>query len=559
MAQLDPDEKDSTSTEAEREQKEESSGPEKSQQYNAAVSLLKKPMHKWRELTPKAKLLSAVGVIVLLSLLVFVIPSARYAALNLTMGTQTVEVFVVDKKTQQPIDKANIQFGDTMGETDEEGRAILEGVDFGPRQITVEKGAYADFSGQYTVDFRVDFFGPVELEPTGVPLKIRAVNKISKTSIDDFQVALKGSELSARSNDNGIAELSAPPPAEREVDVTVTADGYWEKTFTTELRLERESSKPGVVEVVPEGKHYFLSNRTGTIDLVEANLDGSERTVVVEGTGDEKPGTQFKVSPGGDCGAMISTRAGERGPSGDLLPALYIVNFQQRTIERVDEGAPSFQPIGWSGNQFIYQINYRDAGREGNQKLKSVDTASNNALETYVVTKGYFQGVTLLQDKLLYSLTQNEREKIGTFRIDVDNGSEKQVIDTSSHRTKITGAKTAIYQDDNGVEYEYSAESDSVNELQQPSESVAGSDFTVSGKGKVAWIETRDGTRTLIVEGTAVTKEVNVSDILRWHGEDYIIYHSTKDGSTDYIVHVDSQQSLEISDTYERTSRRHHY
>lgn len=499
---------------------------------------------KFATLSVKGKIGLVSGLIILGLLLLFVIPPARYAALNM-VASGRAEFLIVDQDSQQPIPEARIQVSSESGTTDDEGRVLLGDVAFGPQTASVDKTAYQSQEFEVVIEPAENFFGPIEMAPTGVPVNVRAINAISQEAISDFKVTLKDARVSAKPDDKGTALLSVPPPANREITLTVSAKGFYDGSTMLTVRPDMETNS---VELTPAGKHYFLSNKSGTIDLFRSNFDGSQKEIIVEGTGKERPSVEFSVSPDGTYGAMISTRDGQRGPSGDLLPALYIVNFQEKTIKRVDEGAPHFDLVGWTHDKLVYTVRYNEYDSDTNHKIKSV-TFADNKLRTHATAQSIRKPLKL-GNSVFYALGNEQKEKYGTFRINLNNNEEEKIFKRNLYLRGRTGLNTASAVNNNDQQFYKLRDDGNLTEIDGNPGPILKSQFIKSDSGKLAWLETRDGKGTVIVDDKTVTSGINVTDIIRWINDRYIIFRSTEEGSEDFIVDVKTKNHIKITDSY---------
>src|SRR5262249_33988534 len=122
----------------------------------------------------------------------------------------------------------------------------------------------------------------VELQAEGRPVPVSVVNKINKQPLSGAVLAAAGA--TAKTDKSGRATLVLPAD-KKAVKVKVSGDGF--NTTEAALMVTTEQNKANTFELTPAGKLYFLSNQSGKIDLVKVNLDGTERHVVLPGTGKE--------------------------------------------------------------------------------------------------------------------------------------------------------------------------------------------------------------------------------------------------------------------------------
>lgn len=101
-------------------------------------------------------------------------------------------------------------------------------------------------------------------------------------------------------------------------------DGYNDATITLAPTLPLAKQ---AVTLVPNGKVYLLSNSSKTIDLIETNIDGTRRTIVLSGNGNEDQETGILPNVGDRSRlAIVSSRAGKRDSYGNPIHDLYIFN-----------------------------------------------------------------------------------------------------------------------------------------------------------------------------------------------------------------------------------------
>ena len=102
---------------------------------------------------------------------------------------------------------------------------------------------------------------------------------------------------------------------------------------------------------MPTGQVFFLSKKTGKIDVVRTNLDGSDRKTIVKGTGKERDNeTSLLASRDWRYLALLANRDGGTA-------SLYLIDTKTNAMTLIDEGKDiSTTLIGWSGHQFWYEI-----------------------------------------------------------------------------------------------------------------------------------------------------------------------------------------------------------
>src|SRR6202008_1449233 len=88
---------------------------------------------------------------------------------------------------------------------------------------------------------------------------------------------------------------------------TLSLKGYNNKEG--ELQVSDKEIKKNGLTITPSGRVYLLSKKSGKIDVVKTNLDGSDRKPVLAGTGKEEDrGTVLLASRDWKYLALLSRR-----------------------------------------------------------------------------------------------------------------------------------------------------------------------------------------------------------------------------------------------------------
>lgn len=511
---------------------------------------------KIKQLLKSKKFRIAVTVIVLLlAILAVTVKPVQYALLN-TFSKGNVEFVVVDDETLAPVQATEVIISGRTFKTDKDGRVVAKNIPYGNNTYKISKELYGSKSEAVEVKIGVNLVGPIKIHSEGVPLEFTVTNKLSNDSVKQFQVSVDGSKISARSNKNGQAIIKLPTSKKGSLRLTVSAEGFIKSAYEIAV-ADAIKQKTTTIQLTPEGNHYFLSNRTGKIDIYSSNLDGSNQQQIINGSDADDSSTILSIAPDGKYGALISKRDNQKGPDGQIIAALYSIDFAQKTLKRIDEGAPLFNVLGWATNsRLAYTVNYNDYSKNDNSKLKTADV-TNGQLNTLITQKGYMNASFYNEDPAHVYLIQSDTsiENYGIFSVDLSTKKSQRLNQAPSYE---------IYH---GRPYflDFLIDNKSFS-LDMKSQSVQGSSnirqkqnqYLPSPNGqKLAWLENRDGKGAVIVgdskgeNGKPVTSGVNAVSIVRWLSDDYLFYNSSdQGGSTDYILHVLSGTSTKISDTY---------
>ena len=493
----------------------------------------------------------------LLALLIAIaaIKPLRYTVLNLFIS-ETVNIAIIDSNNSTPLPEAVVLFDSTqVGISDENGIVILENVPLGSVNITIEKEAYKSSSFDYEVKLGDNNIDSVDLEPTGIPVTVSVSDAISKQAVTDAEVSIIDGSTKATANDSGEAEINVPPYIGESVKLNISAPGYNETSI--QFTLE-ENMKPIKVELVREGKHYYLSNKTGEINVYSSNLDGSDEQVLITGTGlEQEYGTQLVVSPARTHAMLIATRDNIQDNNGNRQPALYLINFEAKTIERIDEGASSFSSVGWVDNMFVYVISNIDSTVADNSKLKTANT--DGTLNT-VASSTFINQYGIVNEEV-YFTKQNKDYTRNLFVIDPLNPSEKEIA--KKVNSVFSDTPTELKYNVGDAWFMYSTNDGSSSDIgSTPSSQTNVAYLKNPSSGKYAYIDRRDGKGVVISkdastgEDTIVSTGINATHNLNWLTDDLLIVRVSSTGETaDYIVDTKTQTNQKITDVFNSSSR----
>lgn len=352
-----------------------------------------KPAQWWQ----KRSVLLPVGVVVVVVLLL-AIPAVRFMALG-WIWHRDVTIAVVDSRSGSAISGAQVVIGSRTVTTGGNGTAMFASIPIGEQTATVTKKFYTSASQKVTVDIFSADKTAIKVAATGTITTLEVRDRLTDAPVANAVLASGGTTL-GRTNDAGTVQ-AVIPNGKKEAPVTVTVPGYnvLQATITSETRM---------LQLIPSGSLYFLDRQDGKINVVKTNLDGSDRKVVVPGTGNESDKTTYlSVSKDWKFAVLRAKRAPNKPE------ALYVVTAKDDKLAVIDDGTVQFTPIGWSGQYFVYQSmrTGADQWRERTTQLKSYNaetgktvvldenaseltSTENNAL--YEAVGGYYLTDTLV-------------------------------------------------------------------------------------------------------------------------------------------------------------------
>lgn len=348
------------------------------------------------------KLSIPLTILALLTLL-FVIPMTRYAAAGLVMKKHFT-ITVLDSKTGDGISEALVSFGDFEAKTNGRGVAQLRDVPVGQYTATVTKKYYKDAQSKFTIGLAGEGKNfNVDLEAIGRPVNVKVKNAISTKSLEG--AGLKAGEIESKTDDKGEATLIIPTGT-NSIEAEVSFKGY----NTKKVKLEASDKETKTVEIglVPEGKIYFLSKRSGKIDVVKANLDGSDRKTVLAGTGKEDEGdTSLLAATDWKYLALKSKRDGGENPK------IFLLDTATDKLTIIDEGNATFNLVGWSNHHFVFELERNNKGfADDKRQVLKVFDADSKTLKT-LYENASFSGPNDYEGRAYENININELFLVG--------------------------------------------------------------------------------------------------------------------------------------------------
>ncbi len=308
----------------------------------------------------KRQLIITGAVVAAVLIVLAVVPVTRNKIAGVFVK-KSVTVLVKDSQKSNPVSKATVAIGDKRAETDKDGKAVLEGIEPGLHEATISKELYKQTTAKVTVPIIGDTEQlTVAAEPTGRLVTVTVTDRIGGGTIANATIDA-GNGNTATTDDKGQTSVVVPANAQQ-ITASVSAAGY----LTTKAATIKQA-ETSAIQLVPKGELYFLSKQSGKVDVVRTNLDGSNRKVVVAGTGNESDReTSLLASRDWNYLALLAKR--------DKNTALYLIDTTSGKLTTIDEGNDlRFDLVGWSGSRFIYSVTRekRQDWQAGRQALKS--------------------------------------------------------------------------------------------------------------------------------------------------------------------------------------------
>lgn len=363
--------------------------------------VIKKPVvrHQWWK---QRKIIIPAGV-VLLVVIILAIPFTRFLVLGWAWR-ENVTLTIVDSSSNTPVTDAAVSLAGKRAITNSLGKVTLTSVPIGYHTLKVEKTNYKTTDTPLTVDvFSASQNRQQAIVATGRPLAIKVVDRLTNKPVADATITDGKTMTFGRTDGEGRATVVIPVN-KKELDVSVTAGKY--RVLVTKLTLQSAT-----LQLIPDGTLYFLSKQSGKIDVVKSGLDGSDRKVIVAGTGDENDQTTTLLASQDWKYLVLKAKRAPNKPE-----SLFLIDTSNDSMKLLDEGNVNFSLIGWSGHRFIYHT-ARSESQYWRPKLTAIksydaekgisvtldenasDPASNNIAALYEIFGSYY----ILDNALVYT------------------------------------------------------------------------------------------------------------------------------------------------------------
>lgn len=482
-------------------------------------------------------LLAVLGVLLVLGIL-FAVPATRYGILGMFIK-KSITITVLDMSTDTPVSEVDLQLGTANGVTDADGKVSLT-VPVGIYEAVVSKKYYKSTNQKVEVGLFGNAAATLELEATGRPVPVTVLNKVSGKPL--AKATITAEESVTTTNDEGEATLVVPADKQT-IAATIKTEGF--NDLAIEITVTSQKDTKNTFSVVPAGTVYFLSKRTGKIDVMKSDLDGGNVKTVLAGTGKESESeTSLLTSRDWKYLALHARR------DGDKAKVYLIDSTKGDELSVIDEGDATFQLLGWYDSRLAYVVE-RNAVKEWEPKktaVKSFDAPARkitvlqeNSAEggsSFDYAREWFSGYYLVKEGLVFTkqwtASNSSRlagKKIAIFQTGL-NGENKKTL-KEFDETDQNGLDAALYEPqeiyykyrpnytdksqffefENGAVKSASNATDATFEKEYPT-------FLLSPSGDQSlWSESRDGKRRIYVGDANAGNPTEV-----FSGEDYLQY-----------------------------------
>lgn len=502
----------------------------------------------WADPKKRAFGLSTIFLIVLV---IGIVPTSRYFALNLAGVRVSTSFKVVDEKTGQPLKNVEIVIGDKSSKTDKEGQVKVEKIKLGPQDVVAKKPAFAESTRKVTFGLGSNPLGEVGLAAVGSRYTFNVTDFLSKQPIPGVE-AISG-EASAVANAEGEIVLVVPNEKEGNVDVQIVADKY--RTEILSLPVGEKATQK--IEIVPDRKQAFVSKRSGKYDLYKIDIDGKNEEKILEGTGSEKSEGMI-IMPHSDKEiiAFVSTRGSKYNRDGFALSSLNLVDLQTNEAEEIAQ-SERIQLIDFINDKLVYVkiTDGESAASPNRHKLISFDIESGEEKE--LASTNYFNDVLSVGGFVYYAPAAYQvNGPVGLFKVKPD-GSEKNTIFGEEvwnlFRTDYGIISASVQQN----WYEYNINTSQFNKSGGAPPVLKSRVYADSiDKKKSAWVDERDGKGVLLLHNNESSEDDKIlksqsglSNPIRWLDNEHLVYRITNNSETaDYALSINGGDPHKIAD-----------
>lgn len=282
--------------------------------------------------------------VVLFFIIIFSIPFTRYNLMGLVISRDVI-VTVTDSETAGPVSLAKVEIDGKTSETDAAGVAVIKNVKLGNRNVTITKAQYESKAQRFVAKLIAKNSVEVKLVATGRQAEVTIVNRISQTKLAEAKIT--AGESTAKTDGEGKAMLVVPASV-TEQEIEISLDGY--NTKKTKISISPSEVSKTTIEITPTGKIYFLSKRTGKLDVMKSDLDGENQEVILAATGQENE-VETRLYSTKDW-KYLALQA--RRDSGNAK--LYLIRTEDNSIEVIDQGDAIFNVTGWDDHHLIFEL-----------------------------------------------------------------------------------------------------------------------------------------------------------------------------------------------------------
>lgn len=413
------------------------------------------------------------GIFIIILIIVFATPASRYAIMGVFIK-KDVTVTVVNDITGKPVSDAWVALGEYGSHTNASGVATIKNVAVGQYAMSSDK-KYFESSAKKS--YNVPINGKTKamqlsIHPLGRSVNVTLKNKVDLTAVPGAYITLGGTTAIADNDGHATVILKA-----NDIDIVgkvmgkVEVSGY--EVNQLEFSNEDADNQALNIGMTPSDNIYYISRYTGNVDVMSTKLDGSNKQVVLAGTGKETDAdTQMTGTKDWQYLALIS----KRDNSGAKL---YGIRTSDKKLTTIEGSNIQYDIIGWIGHKLVY---YTHAGGSNwNKKQNALKSFNADTGESIIIdetdAKGsnqndyaseQFSPAAIMNDRIVYGKywnygpapTETEKNYQRLLSVDASGGNKNRIKESiatpgSSVTLKLDNPNSLVVSWGRGEYYRY--------------------------------------------------------------------------------------------------------
>jgi hypothetical protein len=492
------------------------------------------------------------GLILAVITLILIIPTTRYATLNIIGVRASTNFIVTDKISGRPIKNVTVNINEATAQSNNEGKVEFNDLKLGKANLSIQKRSFEPINSSITIGWGSNpLQAPFELVPTGTTFKFTITDWLDDALLKDIEVS--DGESTAISDENGVANLTIEPTDE-DISITISGNNYRNEVIT----IPADSVDPLAIKLTALKPDVFISKRSGKFDLYKRDIDGKNEKLILPATGSETEETYALVSNlSNDIGALVSTREGKRNQDGYLLSDLFMIDLNAHNVSKV-EGTSSerIRIIGWEADSIIFvkTIAGPSASFGTRQRIIAYDHKLKNQKE--LASSDYFVDVRLISGKVYYSINNgyNDGSGSGLNKIDINGQNRKTLIGGNIWSVYRTEKDYLTVSAEGSKWYKVAIKEDKLETLNGAPAQLQDVKY-FEYQDKIARIEQRDGKTELLVKASPngeeklVIRRSGISLPVLWLNDKTILFGVvTNDETARYVVSLQNNKAVKVGD-----------
>lgn len=482
-----------------------------------------------------------------------VFPDYRYKALNAVGVRSSVTLTVIDSVTQLPLKNVTVTLGGQKVASNAKGYVDFKHVKLGQQTLSVRHLAYTPVTENITVGWGSNPQGDLALSASGVQYIIQVEDYVSGQPVTTAEA--DSGQSAAVADKKGIVSLELEAGSSTSAQVTVSADGYRNATFTLS---DTASGQTMQIKLVPSVRSVAVVKDNDIYNLVSMDLDGKNAKTVLAGTGLETGDIGLATDSAYKEAALVSTRDQQKDSDGNLLNALTMVNLDTGVAQTIDHAA-KIELVDWIGTKLVYQESVAGANATDPQRYRliSYDYASSSRVQLAIANQ--FDTVVTARGLVYYSVAANNGEAAALYSIKPDGTGKQTVQNSEIWNAYVTGYNTLLLQAPDSW-YSYDIGAGEVQKLASAPTDYQSRMYVANSAGQYAWVGADGDQKALYVYDSQSNKDTKLLATagldypVRWLTSNLLVYRVHSGGeAADYVYDIRGGEPKKIANVADST------